>query len=147
MVWKKTFTIGICFLLYYMPKVIAQNCNVASIVQEYKIDTSENKGKLELLYQLSFCETKDPEKSFKYAEALAQLSTKLGENKYLRRAYFLKGTSKRTEGKIAEAQEWYFKSADLAIAMTNIRAEGESYVGIGDAYAKANNELKTKVLH
>ena len=128
------------YSLWFVDKYsIAQDSTIDSLTAIYKRNTADAPAKLELLNNLAYYETRDLNKALQYAEELVNLSTKVKNDKYLRKGYFSKGNIKRLAGKTGEALHWYLKSAELAIKMNNIKAEGESYVGIGDAFAVANN--------
>ncbi len=136
---RKAIHFFIFSLWFTVQATFAQNSIIDSLTAIYKRDTADIPYKLELLNYLAYYETRDLNKGLQYAEELISLSKKVKDNKYLRKGYFSKGNIKRMAGKIDEALHWYFKSAELAIKMNNIKAEGESYVGIGDAFAVANN--------
>jgi len=93
---------------------------------------------------MSYNEPTDLKKGLGYAEKLISLSQKLGNNTYLRRGYFLKGTKKKALGELGEALEAYFKSAEIAKATNHLVAEGECYVVIADVYSAANNHPNAK---
>ena len=139
MIYKKGVLVFIVGLYITAQATFAQLSTIDSLTAIYKRDTAGTPAKLELLNNLAYYETRDFNKAFQYAEELVSLSTKVKDDKYLRKGYFSKGNIKRLAGKTGEALHWYLKSAELAIKMNNIKAEGESYIGIGDAFAVANN--------
>ena len=83
-----------CFW-FIIAGVSAQDQKLAdSLALIYQQNTVTDTAKLELLRNLSFNETRDLKKGLKYAEELISLSELSGNNIYLRRGYFLKGTKK-----------------------------------------------------
>ena len=97
-------------------------------------------AKMALLTELSFNETRDLVKAVEYAETLINLAKLTGNDDYLRRGYFNKGTKKRSLGHLDQALEAYVESAKIAIKTHHLRAEGQSYGAIGDIYSLANNQ-------
>ena len=118
----------------------AQDQKVAdSLARFYQQDSIADTAKLELLTELSFNETRDLRKGLQYAEELISLSQQTGNNNYLRKGFFLKGTKKRLLGHLDEALLAYFKSAEIARKTQHLTGEGEAYGAIADIYAIANN--------
>jgi hypothetical protein len=70
--------------------------------------------KLELLRQLSFNETNDPNLALKYNHELINLARKLNNNTYLYYGYFQLGSKKRSSGDYPGALNDYLASSKLA---------------------------------
>jgi len=133
-----------CFW-FIIAGVSAQDQKLAdSLALIYQQNTVTDTAKLELLRNLSFNETRDLKKGLEYAEELISLSESTGNNIYLRRGYFLKGTKKRLLGHLEEALEAYLKSADVARKSHHLKSEAEAYSAIGDSYNVANNPTTAK---
>jgi len=129
-----SFTWISTFALFAQEQKIADS--LAPIYQQKILtDTAE----LELLKNLSFNELRNLSQGLAYAEELISLAQASGNDKYLRTGYFLKGNKKRSLGKLDEALQAYFKSAEIARHSKNLRAEGESYGAIADIYSVGNN--------
>ena len=120
--------------LYAQEQKIADS--LALIYQQHSLTDT---AKLKILNDLSFNEVSDLKKGLGYAEEMIRLSQDSDKRKYLRMAYFLKGTKKRLLGNLDEALAAYFKSAQLAKEMSDTKAEGESYGAIADIYSVGNN--------
>ena len=140
MFYKKAHILLIGFFGFITSGVFAQDQKIAdSLAVIYQQNLLEDTAKLELLTELSFNETRDLNKGLKYAEELISLSEQTGNNDYLRRGYFLKGTKKRLLGQLTEALEAFFKSAEIAKRTNHLTSEGETYDAIADTYSVANN--------
>ena len=130
----------LCFIWINICSAFAQEQKIAdSLAAIYQQKALSETAKLELLTNLSFNELRDLKKGLGYAEELIRLAEQTGNNKYLRTGYFLKGTKKRSLGKLNEALEAYFKSAEIARNLKHLKAEGESYGAIADIYSVGNN--------
>jgi len=133
-----------CFWFITMG-VSAQDQKVAdSLARIYQQNILTDTAKLELLRNLSFNETRDLKKGVEYAEELIRLSEQTGNNIYLRRGYYLKGTKKRLQGHLEEALDAYLKSAKVARKSHHLKAEAEAYSAIADSYNVANNPTTAK---
>lgn len=110
-----------------------------SLVRVYHQNALDDSAKSELLIDLSFNETRDLQKSLQYIDELLALAQKNGSDKYLRMAYFLKGSKKRLLGQLDEALEAYFKSAEISKRLKRLTAEGETYGAIADIYSVGEN--------
>jgi two-component system, NtrC family, sensor kinase len=136
---KAVFLLVVCSL-FIMSGIIAQDQKLAdSLANIYQQNILKDTAKLELLCDLSFNETRDLNKGLQYAEELIRLSRQEGNENYLRRAYYLKGTKKRLQGELEEALDAYIKSAAVARKLHDLEAEAEAYSAIGDSYNVANN--------
>jgi len=135
---KKSILFG--FFWINISVLFAQEQKIAdSLALIYQQNNFTDTAKFELLAELSFNEMRDFKKGLDYAEELIRLSEQAGNDSYLRKGYFLKGTKNRLLGNLAEALAAYFKSAEIAKEERNVTAEGESYGAIADAYSSGNN--------
>jgi signal transduction histidine kinase len=124
----------------FLPVSFAQDQKVAdSLAQIYQPKKVADTAKLKLLTELSFNETRNLKKGLSYAEELITLAQKLGNDIYLRRGYFLKGTKKRSLGELDGALQAYVQSAEIARKTRHLQSEGEAYSAIADTYAVAGN--------
>ena len=134
----KSVVLLIACTLFMASRLPAQNQQVAdSLAIIYQQNKLPDTAKMALLRDLSFNETRDLNKGLQYAEELIRLSEKSGHNNYLRRAYFQKGTKKRLQGKLEEALDAFFKSAEVARKSKHLKAEGEAYSAI--AYSQTSS--------
>ena len=141
----KSVVLLIACMLFMASRLPAQNQQVAdSLAIIYQQNKLPDTAKMALLRDLSFNETRDLNKGLEYAEELIRLSEKSGDNNYLRRAYFQKGIKKRLQGKLEEALDAFFKSAEVARKSNHLKAEGEAYSAIADSYSIANNPSAAK---
>jgi two-component system NtrC family sensor kinase len=140
MAYKKVCSLLFSFIWINIYPIFAQEQKIAdSLAAIYQQKSLTDSAELELLRDLSFNELRDLHKGLAYAEELITLAKQSGNNTYLRAGYFLKGTKKRSLGKLGEALEAYFKSAELARTSKDLKAEGESYGAIADIYSVGNN--------
>ncbi|NEU09758.1 tetratricopeptide repeat protein [Flavihumibacter sp. R14] len=140
MAHKKVYFFLYAFFLMSISTVFAQEQKIAdSLALIYQQKSLTDSAKLDLLGNLSFNELRDSKKGLMYAEELIRLAKQNGDSKYLRTGYFLKGNKKRSLGRLDEALEAYFKSAEIARESRHLNAEGESYGAIADIYSIGNN--------
>lgn len=119
---------------------LAQEQKIAdSLARIYQQNQFTGTARFELLRDLSFNELKDLKKGLGYAQELIHLAGQDGNTNYLRIGYFLVGTKKRMLGQLDEALAAYFKSAEIARKIQNLKAEAESYSAIADTYIMASN--------
>ncbi len=145
MVFRKAHIIIVGCFWFISTGAFAQDQKVAdSLALIYQQNNLTGKAKLNLLVDLSFNETRDLEKGLKYAEELISLCEQSGNNNYLRRGFYLKGTKKRLLGQLDEALDAYFKSAEIARKTRHLTGEGEAYGAIADIYSIANNHANAK---
>ena len=148
MTYRKVHTLFIGFFCFSISAVFAQDQKIAdSLVFIYQQNKLADTAKFILLRDLSFNETRDLKKGLQYAEELISLSEKTGNDKYLRSGYFLKGNKKRALGNLDEALEAYFKSAEIARKLNNLKGEGETYGAIADSYSEANDHPNAKLFY
>ena len=148
MFYTKACTLLVGFLGIMISAVFAQDQKIAdSLTIIYHQNTLLDTAKLELLRNLSFNETRDLKKGLQYAGELISLSQKTGNDNYLRRGYFLKGNKKRALGNLDEAIDAYFKSAEIARKINNLKGEGETYGAIADSYSEANDHPNAKLFY
>jgi two-component system NtrC family sensor kinase len=137
---KKAYALLFGFVSLAAGGAFAQEQKVADSLEViYLQNNLPDTEKLEILTSLSFNEMSDLKKGLSYAEDLISLSQRLGNNNYLRRGYFLKGTKKRSLGHLDEALDAYFKSAEIAGKLHHLTGEGESYGAIADIYSLGEN--------
>ena len=128
--------------------LLAQDQKIAdSLYMIYQQNNLTDTAKLELLKKLSFNEIGDLKKGLYYADELINLSRQAGDNKYLRMGYFIKGTKNRLLTNRDEALAAFFKSAEMAGKMKNLKAESESYSCIGDIYSDAENHTTSAIYY
>ena len=145
MFYRKALTLLIGCFWFILSEVSAQDQKVAdSLALIYQQNTLTDTLKLELLRDLSFNEMKDLKKGLQYAEEMISLSKQIGNDKYLRMGYFLKGTKKRSMGNLDEALEAFLKSAEIASKTHHLKWEGEAYSAIADSYTEADNPTTAK---
>ena len=138
---KSTFLFSIA-LVINLACGYAQNQQKAdSLRQVYLTQKLPEAEKLKLLSSLSFNEARDNNLGLRYAEELILLATKLDSTKRLIDGYTLKGHKLRLFGRLEEALEFYIKSAELAKADKNFRAEGDAYGYIAATYSVAGNDV------
>ena len=118
---RKAYYLLISFL-FITQSVSGQDQKVAdSLARIYRADTLKGVAKLELLRNLAFNENRDLKQALIYAEELIDLSKQAGNNLYLHRGYFQKGSQKRLLGDLEEALDAFFKSVAAAHAAAFIR--------------------------
>ena len=110
-----------------------------SLARIFKLDTAGDQGKLELLRNLAFNESKDLQLAVRYADELIKLSLRTNNPLYLHRGYFQKGNKMRMLGNLEEALDNYFKSIDAARQADFVRGEGSAYGAIADVYSVSKN--------
>ena len=110
-----------------------------SLARIFKLDTAGEQGKLELLRNLAFNESKDLQLAVRYADELIKLSLRTNNPLYLHRGYFQKGNKMRMLGNLEEALDNYFKSIDAASKADFVRGEGSAYGAIADVYSVSKN--------
>lgn len=138
----------LAFHLVIFSCALGQEQRVAdSLEQIYLQQNHSARDKLRLLSNLSFHEMRDLNKGVKYADELIRLAQSVKDDKYLRSGYFLKGNKKRSLGRLDEALQAYFKSAELARKSKNLTAEGESYGAIADVYSIGKNHQNSIVYY
>ena len=138
----------ISFLFIFSINVSAQDQKIAdSLANIYKLDTTDENGKLELLRNLAFNESRDLKLAVKYADELINLSTKKNNSLYLHRGYFQKGNKSRLLGNIEEALENYFKSIDAAKKANFSKGEGSAYGAIADTYSVSDNHTNAMLYY
>lgn len=144
---RKAYYLLISFL-FITHCVSGQDQKVAdSLTRIYRADTLKGVAKLELLRNLAFNENRDLKQALIYAEELIDLSKQAGNNLYLHRGYFQKGSQKRLLGDLEEALDAFFKSVAAARAATFIRGEGNSYGAIADIYSISNNHRNARLYY
>ncbi len=140
MFYKRVIAVIVGFFYITTGSLLAQDQKIAdSLYIIYQQNNLTDTAKFELLKELSFNEIRDLKKGLQYAEELINLSRQVGNKKYLRVGYFLKGTKSRLLAKMDEALAAYFKSAEMAGELQNLKAEAESYSAIADIYSAAGN--------
>jgi len=128
--------------------VSAQDQKIAdSLANIYKLDTADEGGKLEMLRNLAFNESRDLKLAVKYADELINLATKKNNSLYLHRGYFQKGNKSRLLGNTEEAVENYFKSIDAAKKANFSKGEGSAYGAIADTYSISNNHTNAMLYY
>ncbi len=134
-----------CFLLigffsFIIHPVLCQDQKLAdSLTIIYKEGNLNDTAKMELLWQLSFNETRELKLGLKYADELIMLSRQKGSDLYLFRGYQLKGYKKRLMGDLDEALDAYFKSVGISPKLNYPIGEANSYLAIADIYAASRN--------
>ncbi len=139
--------ISFCILPFF--SLVANIC----VGQDPKIADSlsriyEEKGnelpdtvKLELLRQLSYNETTDPNLALKYNDELINLSRQLGNNTYLYFGYYQLGSQKRSSGDYPGALNYYLASIQLAKSPSGF---ANAYIGMADVYNSLHNYADAK---
>ena len=146
--YEKAYYLLIGFLCFIIQPVAAQDQKVAdSLKKIYHQGVLEDSAKFELLRDLAFNEAKDYKLALQYAEELIKLSVQKGNNLYLHRGYFLKGSIKRLQGDLEEALDAYFKSGEAAGKANFIKGEGSTYGAIADIYAVSNNHPNARLYY
>lgn len=131
------FLISLLFLTLNVP---GQDQKIAdSLARIFRLDTAGDQGKLELLRNLAFNESKDLKIAIRYADELIKLSLRTNNPLYLHRGYFQKGNKMRMLGNLEEALDNYFKSTEAARRADFVRGEGSAYGAIADVYSVSNN--------
>ncbi len=131
------FLISLLFLTLNVP---GQDQKIAdSLARIFRLDTAGDQGKLELLRNLAFNESKDLKLAVQYADELITLSLRTNNPLYLHRGYFQKGNKLRMLGNLEEALDNYFKSTEAARRADFVRGEGSAYGAIADVYSVSNN--------
>ncbi|HEU4858425.1 MAG TPA: adenylate/guanylate cyclase domain-containing protein [Chitinophagaceae bacterium] len=131
------FLISLLFLTLNVP---GQDQKIAdSLARIFRLDTAGDQGKLELLRNLAFNESKDLKLAVQYADELITLSLRTNNPLYLHRGYFQKGNKLRMLGNLEEALDNYFKSTEAARNADFVRGEGSAYGAIADVYSVSNN--------
>ena len=97
--------------------------------------------RLELLRQLSFNETNDPNLALKYNYELINLSRQLGNNTYLYFGYHQLGSKKRASGNYPGALSDYLTSSKLAKTPLGF---ANAYIGMADVYNDLHNYTDAK---
>jgi two-component system, NtrC family, sensor kinase len=139
--------ISSCFLLFFSLSAIictGQNPKIAdSLTRIYEEKGNElpDTVRLELLRQLSFNETNDPNLALKYNHELIDLSRKLNNNTYLYYGYFQLGSKKRSSGDYPGALNNYLACSKLA---TSSFGFANAYIGMGDVYNDLHNYADAK---
>ena len=138
----------ISFLFIFSINVSAQDQKIAdSLAIIYTVDTADEDGKLELLRNLAFNESRDLKLAVKYADELINLATKKNNSLYLHRGYFQKGNKSRLLGNTEEALENYFKSIDAAKKANFSKGEGSAYGAIADTYSISDNHTNAMLYY
>ena len=148
MFYKRVIAVVVGFFYITTGNLLAQDQKIAdSLYIIYQQNNLADTAKFELLKDLSFNEMRDSKKGLNYAVELIDLSRQAGNKKYLRVGYFLKGTKSRLLAKMDEALAAYFKSAEMAGEMHNLKAAGESYSCIADIYSSAGNHSTSSIYY
>lgn len=137
---RKAYYFLISFLFLTSINTAAQDQKIAdSLARIFQLDTASDQGKLELLRNLAFNESKDLKSAVQYADELIRLSLKTNNPLYLHRGYFQKGNKMRMLGNLEEALDNYFKSSEAAKKADFLRGEGSAYGAIADVYSVSKN--------
>ncbi|HET6768255.1 MAG TPA: adenylate/guanylate cyclase domain-containing protein [Chitinophagaceae bacterium] len=137
---RKAYYFLISFLFLTSINAAAQDQKIAdSLARIFQLDTASDQGKLELLRNLAFNESKDLKSAVQYADELIRLSLKTNNPLYLHRGYFQKGNKMRMLGNLEEALDNYFKSSEAAKKADFLRGEGSAYGAIADVYSVSKN--------
>lgn len=137
---RKAYYFLISFFFLTSLSVHGQDQKIAdSLARIYQLDTAGDQGKLELLRNLAFNESKDLKLAIRYADELIKLSVKTNNSLYLHRGYFQKGNKMRMLGNLEEALDNYFKSIEAARKADFVRGEGSAYGAIADVYSVSKN--------
>lgn len=121
----------------YLP---AQDQRIAdSLHHVYLQKDLTDSSRFVLLEEMCFNEVRELDKAVAYAKEMKALAEKTGSKKYLRRAWYSIGTKERLRSNMEAALNAFFKSAEIAKELKNLRAEGESYLAIADIYSNASN--------
>ncbi len=84
----------------------------------------------------------NPIKAELYADSLiakSSRSTATYSQFFLANGYMQKGTALRLQGKLTEAQSFFFKSLKLANARSDLRVSAINYITIADVYSESGN--------
>ncbi len=149
MTFKKiAYYLLIGFLFFIIHPVASQDQQIAdSLKKIYQKNILKDSAKLELLRDLAFNEAKDYKLALQYAEELIKLSKQKGDNLYLYKGYFLKGSIKRLRGDLEEALDAYIKSGEAARKAKSLKGEGNTYGAIADIYAVSNNHNNARLYY
>ena len=137
---RKAYLFLISFLFLTLIDATGQDQKIAdSLARIFQLDTAGDTGKLELLRNLAFNESKDLQLAVRYADELIKLSLRTHNPLYLHRGYFQKGNKMRMLGNLEQALDNYFKSIDAAGKADFVRGEGSAYGAIADVYSVSKN--------
>lgn len=123
---------------------VGQNPKLAdslSKIYEEKGKQLPDTEKLELLRQLSFNETNDPNLALKYNYDLINFARKLGNKTYLYYGYYQLGSKKRASGDYPGALSDYLTSTKLAKSPLGL---ANAYIGMADVYNDLHNYADAK---
>ncbi|KAA9034456.1 tetratricopeptide repeat protein [Ginsengibacter hankyongi] len=123
---------------------IGQDPKIADSLSKIYIETGNelpDTVRLELLRQLSFNETNDPNRALKYNYELINLAGKLNNNIYLYFGYFQLGSKKRSSGDYPGALNDYLTSSKLAKSPLG---SANAYIGMADVYNDLRNYADAK---
>ncbi len=147
-VFHITYALAFTAQLFFYNAARAQDQRIADslakIYQQQPLPDSQN---LSLLWNLSFNEVNDLNKSLRYAEELIQLASKTNDQLYLHRGYLQKGNKKRLAGDLEQALSAYFKSVDAATAAHYSKGEGLAYGTIADVYSISGNHANAMLYY
>ena len=145
MFYRKAHTLLTLFFCFVLSDLGAQDQNIAdSLVHILDQNTLSDTARLNLLRDLSFNEMRDLKKGLLYAEELISLSEQSGNKRFQGIGYFLKGTKKRSLGKLDEALDDYIRSAEIARETNHLLSEGKCFIAIADIYSLGNNHVNSK---
>ena len=138
-------TFGLLFSLSLQATIcIGQNPKIAdslSRVYEEKGNQLPDTARLELLRQLSFNETNDPNLALRYNYELINLSRQLGNNAYLYFGYYQLGSKKRASGDYPGALSDYLMSSKLSNSSLGF---ANAFIGMADVYNDLHNYADAK---
>ena len=122
----------------YLP---AQDQRIAdSLQKEYlQNDFKDDSSRFLLLEEMCYNELRDLNKAVGYAQEMKLIAEKTNSKKYLRRAWYSRGTKERLRSNMEAALNAFIKSAQIAKELKSLSAEGDSYLAIADMYSDAGN--------
>lgn len=141
------FIVNLSFLVSVLiPAVVCvgQDPKIAdslTTIYKEKRDDLPDTEKLELLRQLSFNETNNPNLAVKYNDELLDLSRKLNNKTYMYYGYFQRGSKKRASSDYPGAISDYLTSSKLA---TSPSGSANAYIGMADVYNDLHNYADAK---
>ena len=110
----------------------------------YLADTVQGEARLELIGDLAFHETNDPEQALAYANELISLAQEMGNDAYLYSGYMQKGNSQVDQGNLDLVLEAYKRAEETADRMGAIIRQSTALMSLGFTYAESGDHRKAE---